>query len=45
MYAADKFYFGLRLRELGFIEDFARMVVTIPVEKREAVIAWLRELK
>ena len=45
MFAADKFCFGLRLRELGFIEDFARMVVTIPVEKREAVIAWLRELK
>ena len=44
VFAADKFSFGLRLRELGFIEDFSRMVVTIPADKRAAVIAWLREL-
>ena len=44
VFAADKFSFGLRLRELGFVEDFSRMVVTIPADKRAAVIAWLREL-
>ena len=43
--APDKFNFGQRMRELGFVEDVKRFVVILPDDKRARLIAWLAEVR